>query len=589
MVAIAQTKEDCQIDFIDQSLNKSMRDYCDSVLACGWNLVAETDGTVLYSGRLLGIDEVNVIVYGSPDMKSVGASIITFPKGNHWKHKSDYEVFHEYFIDIYGTPFWEKEEKNNINTTWIFNKLTIMLNYDKERGTSSWAWLNMSDTEEQEKINQPQEKKQKQKQKQKQNNTKDETIDFDSELDMQALLQLCSENYKKKHQKDDLECLLFCCEKLGNIYAHKGWHSTGIQYYQQALQYAAEYEKPKGPLYLEFCHNLAVAYADLGDMPKALEYIQEALLLNDRLKNDTSETYFIILRSASILYETSGYFAEAEAMNERIRSELAHANIHNKIERYINTLHDQAALSLRFGNYAQSKKYLEEELSILRQNYREPHLRYTICYGGLAAIDAYYKDYLSSLQQEFKALRNISNPNDRESRLYAASCYTNMSLCYAYLELPDSAVAAQEKAIEIYRTIYNEQHPRYANALINLAFAYSKKGDDLRALQLCRKAQEILEKAYNKEHPQVISAIYNQADSYLHIGKYEDAENAYRESIQLLKANYQHALDYMSEYQREQYWNQSRQMIEHPNFNKFIYRFYNSKPSLVDFAIVLTP
>lgn len=576
--AMASNQQNCRVDFLDQSLNKSMRDYCDSVLACGWTFFGEMEGCTLFSGKWQGIDDVNVIVYGRPNMQSVEASLIIFPKGKHWKPKSDYEFFYDNFVEAYGKPALQEDNEKDISAIWIFEAMTITLGYDKNKGTTSWMWLNLTKSEDS--SNAQQTKKGKTKKKK-----KDDEIDFESEIDLQALLQTCTEDYETTHDADDLQCMIFCNEKLGNIYSKKGWHNMGVRYYQQALQAVTIYENPKGPVYLECCHNLAIAFFEMGDIPKALEYLEEVLALNDQLKNDSSETYFIVLRTAAIFYETAGYYAESEAMNERIRIELAHANIPNKTERYINSLHDQATLAMRLGNYESARRYLNEEMAILRKTYREPHLRYNICYGGLAIIDIHYdKKYREGLQKIHRALRNITDPKDHDSQAYAASCYTNMSVCYTYLGQPDSAIAAQKKSLEIYRTVYNDQHPKYANALINLAFAYAKKGDNAQAITLYQEAQKILEKAYNKQHPHVISSIYNQAIAYASSGKYEEAEKAFREAIQLVKTNYEHALDYMSEYQREQYWNQSRQMIEYPDFNKFIYRFYKYKPSLVEFA-----
>jgi len=119
----------------------------------------------------------------------------------------------------------------------------------------------------------------------------------------------------RKKLKDD-KGVAVCYTNLGDIYQKKGNYEMAISYHQKSL----EIERKISPLDIHYSlHSLGNIYYDLGNIPKAKEAYQEALIIRKNLRNKftISETMISLARvltQEQKFDEAYGYLDEGLAL-----------------------------------------------------------------------------------------------------------------------------------------------------------------------------------------------------------------------------------------------------------------------------------
>lgn len=558
---------------IKLDMNQMMRDYCTQIRQMGCELVGEIEEAVLYQGTVLGVEEVDVIVYGTPDKRHVGSLILRFPPGKHWAGSSDYEALRNVFVDAYGKPHMEENKKGERESMWRFDDLIIAVSY--EDNMVSLMLINNHVIDEIEtSTDEPKPK------------TDNEEPDENSELYCQVALRVATEEWENSGRTDNdyLLMMAYYSEKLGGMYFDKGWFTTAANYYKQTIEYAAQLFGKNSVEYISNVHTLAITYMNMGDMQHAGTCVREVLERCPSATFEDQKLYFIFLRGALSYYEMVGNYVEAEAIFDRMMNEMHRLSGDEYNKRLLMTLHDRYTLALEMGHRQEAKTWLDREGEVLQRVYTEPHLQYGLWYGGYGVLYLAEKNYTEAENLLQRALRNLVDLTEHDKRLYEVAINNNLSIAYAYGGKTDEAVRYAQKVVDEYRELYTADHPKYANALTNLAFAYSKKKDYVKALEYSQEAVKIFEAALGPEHDALMTSFYNVASYNALLGNFNEAERMYRKSIGLAKKCYQRALNYMSEHQREQFWHTYSTLIEEEGMSKFIYYHYANRPTIPDFA-----
>jgi len=102
---------------------------------------------------------------------------------------------------------------------------------------------------------------------------------------------------------------------------------------------------------------------------------------------------------------------------------------------------------------------------------------------------------------------------------------------YRSLGLYDRAISMLEKALEITRGVYGNDHLIVADALHNLGIVYDDQGKYEEAASLFRQSLEIREKKLGPDDPEVARSLNSLAIVYWNQGKFEDAEPLLERSL----------------------------------------------------------
>ena len=566
--------QNCTLSFLKQDLNTPMRDYCEAIRKDGFTIVGEVDNCMVYRGQVLGIPNVDLMVYSMSNGQAIETVAFVFPKGPHWAGVSDYEKFRSHFTEIYGSPSAEGDEDGEPKTAWKFEKVyfVVMLT-DEQKVMLIWG-----NREEPAETPAPTASASQQEE-------KADEADDESALYNQASLAEHQRLYKKTGDRKELLYMAAFAEKLGSIYINKGWHSTAMDYYTQCLKYIEQYSGKRSADYVATVFNVAVACAGVGDMGRATQYADETLRYMGHVFDKEPRKYIVILRGVALTYNYAGKYAQAEALYDRILQELPQKLSGKERNVMLQIVyHDLGSLAMQLGDMRKARNCLDRELEVIRQIGPEPDEVYALNYVGYGVLEIESKNYAQAVEMLRKALYNLPNQTTLENKIYAAGIYDNMSIAYAYMDQPDEAIPYSLKAVELYAQTYSKDHQKYANATNNLAFAYYKKKDYAHALQYAREALDVFERALGKEHSDVMMAAYNVGGYSYNTGRYDDAERYFRQSVCVAKTNYRQALDYMSEYQREQFWKKCHVLMEFPEMAQFIYYNASRRPSVAEFA-----
>ena len=358
---------------------------------------------------------------------------------------------------------------------------------------------------------------------------------------------------------------------------------AAVSYYQHRLQIAQMLRGPRSCDYSKNLFDMGASYHELGDFEKAEKYCEQALALGDVC--DLPLAHILMLRNIANIYNQNGKYQEAEETYTLLRKEIAKLYDSQNTDEYIEALHDMAIHTMTIGDYEQGDAYLDQELQALHKKYSEPNILYVLAYLGKAAVCTQHtKQYNQALEYEKKALQNIVSDNPLHNKIYECKCHEMMSVTYAESGNPDQALTYARKAMKSAKEIYSDQHTDYAKTLSYMAYALYKKKDYAHGVEYDLQALRIYQDRLGNDHSTTRISLFNIGGAYTKLKQYDKAERYLRLAAEAVKKNYLNTLNYMSEYQREKYWEGAKEVFEHEEMPTFIYHTYASRPSTASFA-----
>ena len=164
---------------------------------------------------------------------------------------------------------------------------------------------------------------------------------------------------------------------------------------------------------------------------------------------------------------------------------------------------------------------------------------------------------------------------------------TLQSLSYIHIYQKDYPKAREhiQSAVQILQSNPEWQNSReYAIALVNLAFICSEEKDLDGALKYQEQAYKQYQQLhYSEESSDVMLSLNNLGNLYLDMGQNEKAYPYVTKSRDLFRSKYSKSLDFLTERQRQSYWNTIKRKFE-TDYPKFSYRYYPQKHEIAAFA-----
>ena len=358
---------------------------------------------------------------------------------------------------------------------------------------------------------------------------------------------------------------------------------AAITFYQHRLQISKMLCGSHSCDYCKELFDMGLAYNNLGDFEKAEYYCKQALDMGDVC--DMPFAYIAMISGMANIYRQNGKYQEVEELYALLRKEVAKLYDSRNSDQYITTLHGMAIQAFSIGDYEQGDFYLDQELQVLRHVHPEPYIQYAVAYLGKATMCTQHtKQYDQALEYGNRALKNMVSDNPIHNRIYEFKCYELMSVTYSEMGQPDQAITYARKAMNIAKEVYSDQHVDYAQTLTDMAYALYKKKDYARGLDYTLQAMRIYQNRLGDDHPSIRYLLFNIGGSYAKLHQYDKAEPYLQQAVEATKKNYLTILNFMSEHQREKYWEESRVIFEHEEIPYFIYHTYASRPSAVMFA-----
>lgn len=250
--------------------------------------------------------------------------------------------------------------------------------------------------------------------------------------------------------------------------------------------------------YIGNLNDLAVVFAKIGDMQRAVELGHKAVALGEQEFGDEHPTSARALGNLGSFYLELGEYAKAEPLCRRF------AEVTKKS---LGPDHPQYAVGLaRLGSLYESM-------------------------GDFARAEPLYCDALE-----------VDKANSAENPIGYARRLNNLAGLYVTMNELNRAKALYIESGAIVLKQLGEQHPEFAATLRNMGQLYAASGEPSRALPLFLRASELVRKALGDQHPIYGGILIDRAGAHAALGEYDKAEDLFLQALDCLGESHRIAL-----------------------------------------------
>ena len=267
--------------------------------------------------------------------------------------------------------------------------------------------------------------------------------------------------------------------------------------------------------------SIGLVYNDLGDYPRALEFLEKGLAINEQVYGEnhlyTGKSYNHI----GLVYENMGdypqaleYFKKGLAISKRF-----HGENHPDTAASYNNI---GAVYYDMGDYPHALEYSQKDLAISKQVLPEDHPGMVTLYNNIGALFDETGDFPQALEYLQKALA-ISKQVLGEDHPDTATTYDYIGGVFAHMGDYSRALEYLQKDLTIYERTIGLDHPHIVMSYNNIGFVYCKMGDYPPALEYHEKALEKCKQVLGKNHPLITICFNNIGLVYGKMGDYPKA------------------------------------------------------------------
>jgi tetratricopeptide (TPR) repeat protein len=306
---------------------------------------------------------------------------------------------------------------------------------------------------------------------------------------------------------------------MGLAYGDLGELKKAIQFYEQAL----EIDRRIGDVMGEgnTLGNMGLAYRDLGEFKKSIQFYEQRLEIARRIGDIMGEG--IAFLNMGNAYTDLGEYKKALQLYEQaLEIDRRIGNVMG--EGYV--LDNMGCVYLSIGESKEAIQFYEPALEISRRIGDVMGEGYALCnmgiaYGGLGEFKKAIQFYEPALEI-FRRIGYVIGEG-------YALC--NMGIAYRDLGEYKKAILLNEQALEISRRIGDVKGEGYA--LLNMGNAYRDLGEYKKAILLNEPALEIFRRIGDVRGEGY--ALFYMGNAYRDLGEYKKAIDHFEESITIFK------------------------------------------------------
>jgi len=401
---------------------------------------------------------------------------------------------------------------------------------------------------------------------------------------------------------------------LGGLYENMGNFTSAVKYY---LELKTVSEKTHGKNHPEYADSLSLlggAYSNMGNYAAAEQNYLEAKDVREKTLGKEHSDYVLSLSGLGILYYNIGNYTAGEQcyLEAKAITEKTLGKNHPDYARLLNGL---GILYQAMGNYTAAEQNYLEAKAIQEKTLGKEDINYALSLMSLGTLYSTMGNFVSAEKNYLEAKTIIEQSFGKEHPVNAAllnalgmlyynmSNYTAAEKCYletkAILEKslgknhPNYAIllntlgalynimgnytAAEKSYLEaktIIEKTLGKEHLYYVTSLTFLGFMYFSKGNYASAEKNYLEAKAVTERKFGKEHPNYALLMDNLYIMYLSAKNYPKALACKQEALLLTTTQVNRNFSFLSEEQREAYWNLYSFFLE----ISYSLSFFNSVP-----------
>ncbi|MFZ4768757.1 MAG: CHAT domain-containing protein [Ferruginibacter sp.] len=334
----------------------------------------------------------------------------------------------------------------------------------------------------------------------------------------------------EKHFHIDHYTIIPTLLQLGHVYRKTAKNAQAEIYFKQAIaNYEAMDNNAERLYYLATLEHLANLHLEEGRFDDAEILYRKALTIVDSTYGMHSTAYATSLHSFANVFIARKQYQEAETILVQavgiMKNEMGEQS-----EEYVTSISYLANLYVATGNIGKAENLFHQAYTISKQEDIDKRKRLTSVYN----LAMYY-----ATVGNFKAAGNLYNEgfslvNENEPHFFEN--YFNLlkgaGMFFTDAEEYILADSFYKKTLYLMEISIGENHPQYAEVLLNAASVNKKLGKISLAEEQLKTAESILKKI-NPQHPSLIHIYSKRAGMYEDTNQKEAAEKYYRLSIEL--------------------------------------------------------
>ena len=312
--------------------------------------------------------------------------------------------------------------------------------------------------------------------------------------------------------------------------------------------------------YAKALNNLGTVLAEKGKNKEAEPLLREAfqIKVNTSGMNDTSlatsaNNLGAVCLNLGMLNEAERYYLLAADLRKNLTGP-------NSIP-YATTMFNLGSLYQILGNYQAAENCLVTSYNIFNSAYGENNIstlnsmsKLAMCYISTGKNEK-SKELLERIKIILISMSDETHPD---------FLYTNYNLAmYYWNELNyEEAIKLLEETRGTVEKNFGNGHPLYTSCMNSLGIIYWQTGDLNKAFQYLSTTVKLREQIYGKTYPDYATSLHNLAAISKELGNYKDAENKYKEALNLYLFQVKNVFPYLSEIEKAKFYENIRERFD---------------------------
>lgn len=399
-------------------------------------------------------------------------------------------------------------------------------------------------------------------------------------------------------------------EMVGTQYQNASDFSSALPYFEEAVALRAKVPGKQTPEYAMSLHNVCWTRLQMGDYTEALPVCHQAADQHRAALGEKSAEYALSLTVLGMVFESMSQFDSGEYYYKHalhVREQLGQ----QEKSGYLSNLQFLGRLYSTMGDQIKAEAIGLQCLALSEKISGKESIPYGRALNNLAGVYSEQGNYRLCAEYIERA-RDIFEKHVGKNHRFYGLLTANLGVPYARIGRMKDAEAAYLQAMPILEAALGADHPTYLQQVNNLAWVYLDEGKYAKAETLYKVAMEKRRKL-GADHVDYIMSVNQLAKLYDYMGKDAEAEVLYRQgnvknygyddlnserfaefyfdrdrlaeadtlyarSVAIRLNELRNNFIYMSEYQRELFYNTNRDFLN--NYNSFCVARYVSRPAI---------
>jgi len=360
---------------------------------------------------------------------------------------------------------------------------------------------------------------------------------------------------------------------LGSLYNRMGDYAKAERFHLEALAIREKVLGKEHPYYLTSLSNLGEVYFYMGDYAKAERYFLETKAIKEKVLGKEHPSYILSLNNLGETYRNKGDYANAERylLEAKATWEKIVGKDHPE---YANSVNNLGMLYLNMGDFPKAESCFLETRAVREKVIGKEHPYYAHSLNNLGILYFNMDDYAKAERFYLEAKAIQERALGKEHPDYAQSL-NNLGLLYNKIGDYSKAESCYLETKAIREKALGKEHPNYATSLNNLGVLYYSMGDYAKSERFYLEAKPIWEKTLGKEHPDYAQLLDNLYLTCSAKKEYAKALAYKQEQIKILSGLVNKNFSFLTEQQRNAYWNANSLFFE----TSYSLSFFNPVPA----------